>query len=554
MNTRIFQACHKVDALAVKLAQGSFRQYSVSPLPLQKQDITKFRGKLSRMPWLLYTSRASVRTFVSRRIITRFDELPENYSDGRGLDYAEKPLSQAEVDQIFGKNVIDARSADRALRVLHGRRVAGTMGDPALSATNPFGETVLKKGLAWLRENAPVDEIQSEGLRAEQELAEMEEQVVSEAQRLGLYKRNSVTTKKASKNKGIHTPNSGTGKSVYGESGLDQIRKAREKKLDEEDAAAAARQRQMNEIQYKTGTLETLGGKAQVELRRPGENAKLKYYLERAKILPDKPPEWSKFRRLFPSALLTVAVILSSIVFVQVYKPPKQADRMWPDMPPAAATILSLILINTFIYALWHFPPAYRMLNKYFMYYPGLPRPLGLLGSVFSHQTISHLGVNMAVLWFAGWRLHDEIGRANFLAVYMSAGMLGSFVSLTSWVLRNSFVSSSLGASGAISGVIACYLMLIGNEKVTLFGIFPPEGWPSMSALTFLMLMISLDIFGLSKHNKIITADHWAHLGGYGGGIAAAQLLNMRAKRKREMEMERRKNLGIVDKIKEGRL
>jgi rhomboid-like protein len=160
----------------------------------------------------------------------------------------------------------------------------------------------------------------------------------------------------------------------------------------------------------------------------------------------------------------------------------------------------------------------------------------------------------MAVLWFAGWRLHDEIGRANFLAVYMSAGMLGSFVSLTSWVLRNSFVSSSLGASGAISGVIACYLMLIGNEKVTLFGIFPPEGWPSMSALTFLMLMISLDIFGLSKHNKIITADHWAHLGGYGGGIAAAQLLNMRAKRKREMEMERRKNLGIVDKIKEGRL
>jgi rhomboid-like protein len=48
--------------------------------------------------------------------------------------------------------------------------------------------------------------------------------------------------------------------------------------------------------------------------------------------------------------------------------------------------------------------------------------------------------------------------------------------------------------------------------------------------------------------------DHWAHLGGYGAGIVAASILDYRREQKKKTEMERRKNLAIMDRIREGRL
>ena len=56
--------------------------------------------------------------------------------------------------------------------------------------------------------------------------------------------------------------------------------------------------------------------------------------------------------------------------------------------------------------------------------------------------------------------MHDDVGRANFLAIYMSSGAIASLVSLTSFVLRKNLITSSLGASGAVAGVIAAYCWL----------------------------------------------------------------------------------------------
>jgi rhomboid-like protein len=53
--------------------------------------------------------------------------------------------------------------------------------------------------------------------------------------------------------------------------------------------------------------------------------------------------------------------------------------------------------------------------------------------------------------------VHDDIGRGNFLALYFSSGVIASFTSLSSYVFRNFLVTSSLGASGAVAGVIAAY-------------------------------------------------------------------------------------------------
>jgi len=532
LNTRTtFQAsCCKVDSLAARLPQLSARPYSISTFPFRRREPRIFGkrpfGKLWQTPTPVYRQLGN-RSFASRRIVTKYHELPPEYKDEDGLDFRAQPLSEAEARASFG-DIIDARMANTYLRILHGRRVAGTLADPAL--TNPYEKQFYTAALAWLRKNVPVNEVECAGLRAEQELAEMEQQIVSDAERMGLYK-----------------PNSGKNKNLYGESGLDAIRKSKEWEFKKAESKKVKRS-QEDEIRQNTGTLEKFSARSHVELRRPGENPKLKYYLERATSL-DPPPEMSKFERLWPSALFVAGVVLTSYLFTQAYTPPKPAWRMWPDMPPSAATVIGIFLANSIVLFAWKIPPLFRVLNKFFITVPGYPRAFSLLGNTFSHQMLSHFTVNMTVLWFVGTRLHEEIGRANFLAIYLSSGVIGSFFSLGSWVMRNNFVSASLGASGAICGIVAAYLWLNSAETVRIFGVFPPEDWPSVSALGILLCLIGLDIVTLNKKYAIITVDHWAHLGGYATGIASAQMLRMQTRRRKAIEGERRKNLGIAEKI-----
>jgi rhomboid-like protein len=536
----ILQICHRVDSHAARLAQKSIRPYSIPSLPFRRR-LTEDLGTrpLGRTCQPQSPFRVIIRNFASRRIVTLYDQVPKYYEDGNGLQFRERPLSQDEVTAIFGKG-IDTNTANRLLTVLHGRRVAGTLEDPKFFyTTNKFEERAKKVALAWLRKNVPVDEVESSARKAEEELREMEAELLADSERIGLYKPNSEVQK------------------TNGESALDAVRKSKESELDEKEAEEAKEKRmsQAGEIRYNTGTLEKITARSKVELRRRGENPKLKYYLERAKVLPDTPPEMTKFQRLWPSGLVVLGVVLGSLVFTQVYTPPKQSARMWPDMPPAAATVIAIFIANSIIFGAWHVPMMLRTLNKYFITVPGYPFPMSLVGNIFSHQTLSHFTINMVVLWFVGTRLHDEVGRANFLAIYLSCGAVGSFASLSSWVIRNNFVSSSLGASGALAGIIAAYLWLNKSETVKLFGIFPPEGYPGIPAAVFLALLIGSDAFCLTRWNRTpITLDHWAHLGGYVAGIGAAELLTMRARQMKQIEMERRKNLGVLDRIKEGRL
>ncbi|KAE9376833.1 rhomboid-domain-containing protein [Stipitochalara longipes BDJ] len=536
LNTRItFQACCKVDSLAARLAQWSVRPYSTSSLPFRRREPQIIGTYSFRKTWQTPSpvhQQLGNRTFASHRIITKYQELPPEYIDEDGLDYRVQPLSEAETRANFG-DIIDARTANRYLRILHGRRVAGTLADPGL--TNAYEEQFYEAALAWLRKNVPVDEVQCAGLRAEQELAEMEQQIVSDAERIGLYK-----------------PNMGHSKNLYGKSGLDAIRKSKEREFKKAEVEKE-KMSQADEIRQNTGNLEKISARSHVELRRPGENPKLKYYLERAKVWPDTPPRMSKFERLWPSALFVVGVVFASYLFTQAYTPPRPAWRMWPDIPPSAATIIGIFFANAIVLFAWRIPPMFRILNKFFITVPGYPRAFSLLGNTFSHQTFSHFGVNMTVLWFVGTRLHEEVGRANFLAIYMSSGAIGSLFSLTSWVMRNNFVSASLGASGAICGIIAAYLWLNSSETVRIFGVFPPENWPSISALGFLVFLIGLEIATLNKMNAIITVDHWAHLGGYAAGIASAQMLRMQARRRKAIEDEK-KNVGVIDKISGGKM
>ena len=131
-----------------------------------------------------------------------------------------------------------------------------------------------------------------------------------------------------------------------------------------------------------------------------------------------------------------------------------------PNLPLSEATIVGIVLANMTIFTLWFFPPAWRVLNRLFISTPLKPSAFSMLGNVFSHKSPVHLLSNMTLLWLLGTRLHEDIGRGDFLAIYIFAGVFGSTLSLTSFLMRNVLVSSSLGASGSVAGIVGAYCAL----------------------------------------------------------------------------------------------
>ena len=77
---------------------------------------------------------------------------------------------------------------------------------------------------------------------------------------------------------------------------------------------------------------------------------------------------------------------------------------------------------------------------------------------------------------------------------------------------------------------------------------------PPISTTVLLSSVMAIDIYGVTRGwTNARHIDHWAHMGGYFAGIVSAQALNYRAKDRLQAEMERRKKLGFIDRVKEGR-
>jgi rhomboid-like protein len=162
--------------------------------------------------------------------------------------------------------------------------------------------------------------------------------------------------------------------------------------------------------------------------------------------------------------------------------------------------------------------------------------------------------------------VHDEIGRGNFLSLYLTSGVVGSLISLTSHVLLQRLTVTSLGASGAIAGLVAAWCML--HSEYAPFSLFPvlphtklchsdklvpsflPHDWRdsiSANGSTVLAAIVAFEVFNLISPFKVVRKlDNYAHLGGYFAGFVWAILY----KSKREKERQRRRNeRGFLDRV-----
>jgi membrane associated rhomboid family serine protease len=89
--------------------------------------------------------------------------------------------------------------------------------------------------------------------------------------------------------------------------------------------------------------------------------------------------------------------------------------------------------------------------------------------SMFMHGDLVHLGGNMLFLWIFGNNVEDALGRGRYLAFYLAAGLVATgvqtFVTLAYGAPGEATIPN-LGASGAVSGVLGAYLVLLPSARV----------------------------------------------------------------------------------------
>jgi membrane associated rhomboid family serine protease len=158
--------------------------------------------------------------------------------------------------------------------------------------------------------------------------------------------------------------------------------------------------------------------------------------------------------------------------------------------------------------------------------HPGLGRTpipvyLTLLTAMFMHGGLAHLAGNMWFLWIFGDNIEDNLGRVRYLVFYLLCGILASLAHVAVSAGGQQADVPSLGASGAISGVLGAYLVLYPLRRVTVLMLRVVMNVPAYVAvgLWFLFQLISgLGMLGGSETGGGVA--YMAHIGGFVAGAA----------------------------------
>ncbi len=153
---------------------------------------------------------------------------------------------------------------------------------------------------------------------------------------------------------------------------------------------------------------------------------------------------------------------------------------------------------------------------------PG-PAPLiylTLITSMFMHGGLMHIGGNMLYLWIFGDNVEHRFGHAPFLAFYLISGLAASAAQIA---LDPDGLVPSLGASGAISGVLGAYLVLFPRNKVNAIFFFRVVSVPAFLVLGVYIVFQFVDGWGsIFATEQTGGVAYGAHIGGFVAGAAAA--------------------------------
>ncbi len=151
---------------------------------------------------------------------------------------------------------------------------------------------------------------------------------------------------------------------------------------------------------------------------------------------------------------------------------------------------------------------------------PG-PTPiwLTLFTSIFMHGGWLHLGGNMLYLWIFGDNVEHRIGHGLFAVFYVVGGIIAS---LTQILVDTESVIPTLGASGAIAGVLGAYLVMFPGNRVLVIIIRFAVWVPALVAIGLWAVLQFINGFGaLGLEETGGGVAYMAHIGGFVAGVVA---------------------------------
>ncbi|MBI2907204.1 MAG: rhomboid family intramembrane serine protease [Chloroflexi bacterium] len=156
-----------------------------------------------------------------------------------------------------------------------------------------------------------------------------------------------------------------------------------------------------------------------------------------------------------------------------------------------------------------------------------IPPYLTLFTSMFVHGGIAHIAFNMLYLRVFGDNVEDRLGPGRYLVFYLLAGLIAAFAQIA--VDPGSAVPS-VGASGAIAGVLSAYVLLFPRGIVRMFIFLGPfSRIARLPALLYIGFWFFTQFLSGIGSLGVATAEtdgiaYWAHIGGFVGGLALAWL------------------------------
>jgi membrane associated rhomboid family serine protease len=176
-------------------------------------------------------------------------------------------------------------------------------------------------------------------------------------------------------------------------------------------------------------------------------------------------------------------------------------------------------------------------LEQFFQLYAVIPQQLTtnwsaewttLFTSQFLHGGWWHLISNMVYLWVFGNNIEDRLGHLKYLFFYLTCGALAA---LCQWFIGINSIIPSLGASGAISGVLGAYLIWFPRARITtliFLGFFITTiNVPALVIIGIFFLQNLISGFASLQTAANMSVDtggvaYWAHLGGFIVGMIFA--------------------------------
>ena len=149
-----------------------------------------------------------------------------------------------------------------------------------------------------------------------------------------------------------------------------------------------------------------------------------------------------------------------------------------------------------------------------------IPIYFTLITSMFMHGGIAHLAGNMLYLWICGDNLENAMGHRRYFFFYLLCGIIASL----SHVFSTAFITHaqlipSLGASGAISGVLGGYMLLFPTRRIHLWFLISTISVPSFLAVGLWFVFQIINGLGALGGEEASGIAYAAHIGGFIAGL-----------------------------------